>query len=110
LEDEKMKRKGLMMVLCVMLLLVVAVGTAQAGYYTCTVDKAGAFGTLYLVSLTDTALSPGWVGTQFFVIPTAGQNAFLAAALTAWSTGGKVQVWLDATVPFTTMVVLMSTN
>ena len=106
-----MKRKALIVVLCVALLGALAVVPAQSTFYTATVSQAGVFGTTYYATLTDTAATPGWVGALKFFLP-AGPlaNACLAASLTAWSTGGKVVVWLDTTTEFSTVATVATTN
>ena len=107
-----MKRKGLIVVLCLMLLFVVAVGASQATFYTCTVNSTGVWsGGVFYINLTDTAASPGWTGGVNFFLPAGTTaSASLAAGLTAWSNAGKVVVWLDSTAVWTTIATVACTN
>ena len=99
-------KKVLMVVLCVLMLGSLAVASAQAGQiYNCTVNNCGVSGTTYYINITDTAATPAFTAFTFFLPTTAGgdQKAMLAAAMTAWSTGGKLAVWLDSTAQFSTV-------
>lgn len=94
-------KKGLVVALCLMLgVAVFSIGTANAAftYFTCTISAAGGIsnGNAYVI-LTDV----GATFTDTYLVldnSTSQANQFLAAALTAWSTGGKVKVLLNTPV------------
>jgi hypothetical protein len=90
-----MKRKALMVVLCVVMLGAL-VASAQAAWYTCTVNQAGQSGVVYFCQLTEVS-GATWTGPRYFFIDsTAGvQNAMLATLLTAFANSSNVQVWLE---------------
>jgi hypothetical protein len=91
-----MKRKALMVLLCVLLLGALA-GSAQAGdWYTCNVNWAGTSGTVYFVQLTE-ASGAHWTGARYYLIDSSQsmQNAMLATALTAWASGQYLNVFLN---------------
>jgi hypothetical protein len=92
-----MKAKVLVVALCLMMGLV---GTANAAftYYTCTISVARVTGAgSPYITVTDTAATPAFTNNTFILDNSANQaNASLAAALTAWSTGGKVVVFADS--------------
>jgi hypothetical protein len=95
-----MKVKGLVVALCLMLgVLAFSIGSANAAftYYTCTISAAGGIsnGSVYII-VTDTAATPAFTDTYFVLDNSTGQaNQFLAAALTAWASAGKVKVLLN---------------
>jgi|GEM_PF-2270719 len=108
-----MKRKGLMVVLCVLMLGALAVGSAQAGqWYTCTVNQAGTSGAVFFVQITDTAQTPAWTGARYFFLDNSAGNAksMLASSLTAWANAGKIQIWLDAVTEFFTSPAVTVSN
>ena len=108
-----MKRKALLVVVCVLMLGALAVSSAQAGqWYTCTVNQAGTSFGSYFLFITDTAApTPAFTNRMFFIDTSAGnQKSMLASALTAWSTGGKLNVWLDSPSEFFTTPAVTVTN
>ena len=94
-----MKRKALFVVLaCVMALATVSVGSAVAGFYTCTVNSTGCAGTFFTLNLTD--VNGAFPATDFVIdaaIP--GANAMLATALTAFANSTNLKVWLESINP-----------
>lgn len=91
-----MKRKALMVVLCVVM-LGAFVASAQAGaWYTCIVNQAGQSGTVYFCQLTEVS-GVDWTGPRYFFIDTSAgvQNAMLATLLTAFANSSNVNVWLE---------------
>jgi hypothetical protein len=108
-----MKKKALMVVLCVVMLATLLVASAQAGQiYNCIVNSCGVSGTVYYLNISDTAAAPAFTNFTFFMPTNAGgdQKAMLAGALTAWSTGGKCAVWLDNTAQYSTVSLVAATN
>ena len=103
-----MKAKKLMGVLCLMLgLAAFSIGTAQAAitYVTATVSAAGAIsnGSSYVILTDVNTASPAFPANSQMILDnsTLQANQFLAAALTAWASTGKVRVLVDApAVPF----------
>jgi len=107
-----MKRKALKVVLCLVMLGVLAVSSAQAGqWYTCTVNQAGTSFAAYFLVVTDTAATPAFTNRMFFIDTSAGnQKSMLAAALTAWANAGKIQMWLDSPSEYFTTPALTVSN
>ena len=105
-----MKRKALFVVLaCVMGLATLSVGSAVAGYYTCTVNAAGCAGTFYTLNLTDNG--GAFTATDFVIDAAApGAKEMLAACLTAWSNAGKLKVWLNSISPSANVTSATCTN
>ncbi|HAY21657.1 MAG TPA: hypothetical protein DCY27_05730 [Desulfobacterales bacterium] len=92
-----MKRKALVLaLLCVMGLAIV--GTAQATWYTCTIQQAGIHSNgVYVVYLTDVNNAAS-TSTPYIIVG-ANQtltNGLYAAALTAWANASNVVVDLSA--------------
>jgi hypothetical protein len=111
LEDEKMKKKALLVLVCVMALTAFTAGIAMAGYYVCTISKVGCAGTFYMLTLTDTAATPAFTDRDFVIDAQAvGASAMLASALTAYSMAGKLQVWLNDISPSANIYSAVCTN
>lgn len=106
-----MKRKALMVVLCVLMVGALA-GSAVAGnWYKCIVNQAGQSGTVYFIQVTEVSQA-NWTGPRYFFIDTSAgvQNAMLATALTAWSNSGNVNIWLESTSEWWTTTGITTTN
>ena len=88
----KVKRKALVMALVCVMGLTLAAGTAQATWYTCSIQQAGFLnGGYYVLWLTD--VNNVSATSTPFIITNANQtyvNAMYAAALTALSKGSNV--------------------
>ena len=103
-----MKRKGLILVLCALMVGVLGIGIAQAGFYTCTVKATGVWGTVYYATLIDNG--GAFPATNFFLPMGPVQNANYAACLTAWSNAGNVIVWLDNIAEWSTVATVACTK
>lgn len=107
-------KKALVVALCVMLgVAMVAPANAAFTYFTCTVSATGGIsnGSVYAI-LTDAATPSTFGPIQLTLDNSTGQaNQYLAAALTAWSTGGKVRVLANTPVnAFDTIFGVACTN
>ena len=82
-------KKVLMVAFCVMAVVGLAV-SAQAAWYTCTIQQCGTSSGIYVLQLTDTGTT--FPTPTFFMVDPSIPNAkeIYAAALTAWSSNGKV--------------------
>ena len=71
---------------------------AGAGFYTCNVGKTGTGGGGTFAYLTDTAATPAFTNTPFY-LDSSGTNtkSLLAVALTAVSLGKTVSVYVNST-------------
>jgi hypothetical protein len=113
-----MKAKALVVVLCVMMgLAALSIGTAQAAftYVTATVSATGGIsnGSSYAVLTDVNTGTPAFPANSQLIFDnsTLQSNQFLAAALTAWSTGGKVRVLVNTPVnPFDLIFGVACTN
>ena len=82
-------KKLLMLALCVIAVVGMVV-SAQAAWYTCTIQQCGTSSGIYVLQLTDTGTTFP-TPTYFMIDPTiANAKEIYAAALTAWSVGGRV--------------------
>jgi len=84
-------------VFCVLILGLLSTSTVHAAYdwYTCTVVASGQGDGVVYIALTDSAaaFTEKWFAVSSADVTTA--NRFLAAAMTAISTGYKVQIYGD---------------
>lgn len=87
--------KGVVLLVAVALLLPVMVVQAQAGWGTATVNSVGPANGQAYVSLTDTTGGNPSINGFWQLDPTQ-QNALLATALTAMSTGGKLNIFINS--------------
>lgn len=97
-----MKRKAMLVaLLCVMGLAVLSIGTAMSAqnYYTVTISDTGAnYWGYYTFTAVDTAATNNFGTVRFFIVPDAAgtmQKAAYAAALSAYSMGGKAVIFGD---------------
>ena len=93
-----MKKKMIVtVVFCIVILGLLSTSTVHAAYnwYTCTVDATGQGDGVVYIALTDSAaaFTQKWFSVSSADVTTA--NRFLAAAMTAISTGYKVQIYGD---------------
>jgi hypothetical protein len=111
-EGGAMKRKAMIMALVCVVGLTMAVGTAQATWYTCTIQQAGLLApNYYVVYLTDVN-NAGAVSTPFIIYSAdpAYVNAMYAAALTALSNRTNVTADLSGWTPWGTASTLWAKN
>jgi hypothetical protein len=92
-----MRKKALVVaLLCVMAIAAISIGTAGAAavppWYNCTVQFCGSHVSFYFIQVTDTAATPAWAGSRFFIMdPNAPlSKSQLASALTGYASGGTV--------------------
>jgi len=99
-EDEmKVKKMFLAMVVVFSMLAVFAV-SAHAGWYTCTVNMAGAgWGTNCYIKLSHTAATPAFEN-RWFVPLDSQKKEMLAVALTAMTNNMNVSVYIDSTTQY----------
>ena len=89
----KAKKMFLAMVVVFSMLAVFAVSAHAGGWYTCTVNMAGAgWGTHCYIKLSDTAATPAFEN-RWFVALDSQKKEMLATALTAMTNG--MQVWVN---------------
>ena len=112
-----MKSKALVVVLCVMMVAALSIGTAQAAftYVTATVAATGGIsnGQSYAVCTDVNTAAPAFPADSQLIFDnsTNQSNQYLAAALTAWSTGGKVRLLVNTPVnPFDIIFGVACTN
>jgi hypothetical protein len=97
-EGGVMKKKALVMALVFVMGLAMVVGTAQAAWYTCSVQQTGFHEAgIYIVYLTDLN-TPGSTSTPFIIV--GGNQNFVngmyAGALTAFANSTNVVVDLGS--------------
>lgn len=99
-----MIKKALVAVLlCVMGLTALAIGNAEAGWYTCTIQKIGSSDTTYLVSASDTAANASFMNRWFVIDKSQGmEKQMLATILTAFSNGSNVDLYVSTTAAYST--------
>lgn len=85
----KAKKISILMVVFVVMSLLLA-NTAFAAWFTCTIDKVGAQGVIFV---TDTAATPAFTNRWFKSDPTKAKE-MLAVALTAYSNGKRLYISL----------------
>ena len=91
----RVKKMFINMVVVFSLVAVFAVA-ARAGWYTCTVNMAGAgWGTHCYIKLSDTAATPDFEN-KWFVALDSQEKEMLATALTAMTNGLNVLVYVDS--------------
>ena len=87
-----MRRKGLIVVmLCAMALAMMGIGTAQATWYSCTLNYVSSNLGIQGVQVTDST------GTRWLSLDSTqgAQNQMLATLLTAMSAGNTVNINVD---------------
>lgn len=84
-----MKKKMVLIILAVSLIATLGIATAQADWFSANVKMTGASGANSMVMLTDLG---GAFTNRWFVLDPVNANKQLATALTAISSGIKIQV------------------
>jgi len=96
----KAKKMFLVMVVVLSMVAVFAVAAHAGGWYTCTVNMAGAgWGTHCYIKLSDTAATPAFEN-RWFVPLDSQKKEMLATALTAMTNNMNVLVYIDATTQY----------
>jgi hypothetical protein len=107
-----MKKKALVMALLCVMGLAMAVGTAQATWYTCTIQSAGFLdGGYYVIYLTD--INNAASTSTPFLLQNASPsaiNAMYAAALTSFANSTNVIVDLSTWGAWSACVTLWSSK
>ena len=96
----KAKKMFITMVVALSMVAVFAVAAHAGGWYTCTVNMAGAgWGTHCYIKLSDTAATPAFEN-RWFVPLDSQKKEMLATALTAMTNNMNVLVYIDATTQY----------
>jgi len=94
-----MKKRGVMVVLCLMIGAFTVSNAGAYAWYTCTVDAAGSMQWGAYVTLTDTASPANFPAKTTFIVDTtdlSNMKAMLAAALTAFANSTYVNAFISA--------------
>jgi hypothetical protein len=99
MEDRKMKKKAILVVLlCVMGLAALSIGNAEAAppWYTCTISQVGSNWVSYVVTLSDMTKPNPLFTNVMFTIDKDNDKEMYSAALTAFASGCNVLVYLNS--------------